>query len=82
MKRKDKGEAKRREKGNGGFAVLLTQSAVVIGLLLAALLFRCIGGTAFDELRDRFAKAVQDNTFVEAIVSPWISAEGTQPSEI
>ena len=71
-KRKERVGKKRRD---GGFVILLTQSAVIVCLQLAALLFRLIGGTAYEQLRSGFSAAIGDNTFTEAVVSLFLPQE-------
>lgn len=49
--------------------VLGVQSIVCAAVLLAVLLFRLAGDNAFGELRKGFREAMQENTWLSAVVS-------------
>jgi hypothetical protein len=49
--------------------ILGVQSIVCAAVLLAVLLFRLAGGNAFGELRKGFREAMQENTWLSAVVS-------------
>ncbi len=57
------------------FGVLAAQCAVCAVAVLAALTLRFVGGNTFEQLRDRFHTAIQDDALGAALMERWQNLE-------
>lgn len=69
-------QARRRGMARGGLGLLAVQSILCAVILVIAVILRLIGGNVYEQLRDAFRNAMQDDSLATALTDELAPPEG------